>query len=267
MPIWVVALPPIASAASPPAATAVSSFPKERGCVPSAAAPAPAPVAPLMAPVMVAPAAAGVAGSYTHVATVRAELRARMLVTRGLHSVQWGGPPRYQHWACRRGGQSGLPEPIEEGRIDEVDVSTTWPYVADQPGGDVRPEPGPGARVGDFYLNLSNFYISLTMIGAMGIVMLLVMWPMYEDKRLNLALLIGFVVVLVGAFAMARTETFVGDDAFLSSMIPHHSRAILVCQESSLTDPEIIELCESIVQSQQQEISQMKDIIERRSDF
>ncbi|WP_460888632.1 DUF305 domain-containing protein [Promicromonospora xylanilytica] len=118
---------------------------------------------------------------------------------------------------------------------------------------------------GDFYLNLSNFYISLTMVGAMGIVMLLVMWPMYENKRLNVALLTGFVAMLVGAFALARTETFVDDDAFLSSMIPHHSRAILVCQESSLTDPEIIELCDSIVRSQQQEIDQMKDIIERRS--
>lgn len=118
---------------------------------------------------------------------------------------------------------------------------------------------------GDFYLNLSNFYISLTMVGAMGIVMLLVMWPMYENKRLNVALLAGFVAVLVGAFALARTETFVGDDAFLSSMIPHHSRAILVCEESSLTDPEIIELCDSIIRSQQQEINQMKDIIERRS--
>ncbi|MDR7381697.1 DUF305 domain-containing protein [Promicromonospora iranensis] len=72
-------------------------------------------------------------------------------------------------------------------------------------------------------------------------------------------------VVLVGAFGLARTETFVGDDAFLSSMIPHHPRAILVCEEASLTDPEIIELCDSIIRSQQQEIDQMKDIIERRS--
>lgn len=45
----------------------------------------------------------------------------------------------------------------------------------------------------------------------------------------------------------------------------HHSRAISVCQEASLTDPEIIELCEQIVQTQQEEINQMKKIITRRS--
>lgn len=118
---------------------------------------------------------------------------------------------------------------------------------------------------GHFYLNLSNFYLSVMMVGAMGIVMLAVMWPMYENKRLNTALLASFMVVLVGAFAMGRTETFVGDDGFLYSMIPHHSRAILVCQEASLTDPEIIELCEQIVQTQQEEINQMKEIITRRS--
>jgi len=46
-------------------------------------------------------------------------------------------------------------------------------------------------------------------------------------------------------------------------MIPHHSRAILVCQESDLSDPEIIELCEAIIQTQREEIRQMEGILER----
>ena len=46
-------------------------------------------------------------------------------------------------------------------------------------------------------------------------------------------------------------------------MIPHHSRAILVCQESDITDPEIEELCTAIVDTQQKEIAQMKSILER----
>ncbi|MEP7764308.1 DUF305 domain-containing protein [Sanguibacter sp. 25GB23B1] len=116
------------------------------------------------------------------------------------------------------------------------------------------------------HLNLSNFYISLTMIGSMGLIMLLVMWPMYENKRLNLGLLGIFVLVLVGGFALARTETFVGDREFLSSMIPHHSRAILVCQEADLSDPEIIELCEQIISTQRDEITQMEEIIDRLED-
>ena len=42
------------------------------------------------------------------------------------------------------------------------------------------------------------------------------------------------------------------------------SYAVLVCQESSLTDPEIVELCEQIVQTQREEIAQMEAILERR---
>lgn len=46
-------------------------------------------------------------------------------------------------------------------------------------------------------------------------------------------------------------------------MIPHHSRAILVCQESDITDPEIVELCRAIVETQREEIEQMQEILQR----
>ncbi|MFV2115793.1 DUF305 domain-containing protein [Micromonospora sp. LOL_025] len=46
-------------------------------------------------------------------------------------------------------------------------------------------------------------------------------------------------------------------------MIPHHSRAILVCHESQITDPGIVRLCDQVVQSQQEEIAQVKDILDR----
>jgi uncharacterized protein (DUF305 family) len=55
----------------------------------------------------------------------------------------------------------------------------------------------------------------------------------------------------------------VADEQFLRAMIPHHSRAILVCQEATLTDPEIVDLCRQIVDSQQREIDQMKGILAR----
>jgi uncharacterized protein (DUF305 family) len=34
----------------------------------------------------------------------------------------------------------------------------------------------------------------------------------------------------------------VGNELFLRAMIPHHSRAILVCEEPSITDPDIANL-------------------------
>jgi hypothetical protein len=117
--------------------------------------------------------------------------------------------------------------------------------------------------VDHFYLNASNFYISLTGIGAMGLIMFGMMRGMFKDARMNVVTISALGAILVGGFLLARTETFVGDKGFLESMIPHHSRAVLVCQESDLTDPEIIELCGNIVESQTREINQMKQILER----
>ncbi|WP_240685026.1 DUF305 domain-containing protein [Arthrobacter nitrophenolicus] len=114
-----------------------------------------------------------------------------------------------------------------------------------------------------FYFNLSNFWMALLMVSAMGIVMTIGMWSMFKNRTANIAMLAGFAVLFAAVFALGRTETFVGNDQFLKSMIPHHSRAVLVCQESTITDPEIVELCESIVEAQQREISQMEAILDR----
>ena len=114
-----------------------------------------------------------------------------------------------------------------------------------------------------FYYNLSNFWMALLMVSAMAIVMVIGMWSMFKNTKANIAMLVGFALLFGGVFALGRTETFVGNEEFLTSMIPHHSRAILVCQESDITDPEIVELCKQIVEAQQEEISQMKSILDR----
>lgn len=117
--------------------------------------------------------------------------------------------------------------------------------------------------LGDLFLNISNLYMALMMVFPMGIIMIAVMWKMFPNTVLKIGLLVGFVVLFLVAFFMGRAEAFVGDDQFLRSMIPHHSRAILVCEQSTITDPEIVELCGQIVSSQQREIDQMKQILER----
>ena len=116
---------------------------------------------------------------------------------------------------------------------------------------------------GHFYFNLANTYMALMMVAPMGILMLLIMWGMFKNKRLNIVLIAVMAVAFVVVFAFGRNETFIGDKQFLDSMIPHHSRAILMCQESDITDPEIKDLCQEIVSSQQKEIDQMKSILER----
>lgn len=116
-------------------------------------------------------------------------------------------------------------------------------------------------RWNDFYINLSNFYMALMMVAPMGLIMLFVMRSMFPNKRLNTVLIAGFVVLFIAAFWMGRQQVFLGNEQFLRSMIPHHSRAILVCEEAAITDPEIEELCRGIISSQEEEIKIMEDML------
>ena len=117
--------------------------------------------------------------------------------------------------------------------------------------------------LGSFYNNLNMLYMTLMMVSPMVVLMILAMGDMYPSKGANAAILSGSLVVFVGCFGLIRTQTTIGDDAFLRSMIPHHSGAILMCQQASLSDPEVIRLCQDIIKSQREEIDQMKSILAR----
>jgi uncharacterized protein (DUF305 family) len=114
-----------------------------------------------------------------------------------------------------------------------------------------------------FYNNLNMFYMTLMMVAPMVVLMILAMQHMFPSKAANLALLALSFVAFFGSFALIRTQTTIGDTAFLRSMIPHHSGAILMCQEASLSRPEIVKLCGEIIKSQREEIDQMKAILAR----
>lgn len=120
------------------------------------------------------------------------------------------------------------------------------------------------AHWSDFYLNLSNFYMAVMMVAPMGLIMLGVMRGMFPNPRLNLALAVGFVALFALGLWLGRTEAFVGNTQFLRAMIPHHSRAILVCQQATITDPAIEQLCDQIISSQQEEIDIMTRMLEDR---
>jgi uncharacterized protein (DUF305 family) len=74
------------------------------------------------------------------------------------------------------------------------------------------------------------------------------------------------VLAMTAFFILIRQQTAIFDRQFLKSMIPHHAGAILMCEEASLQDAEIKELCKSIISSQQSEIDQMKTILDRLAD-
>ena len=114
-----------------------------------------------------------------------------------------------------------------------------------------------------FYNNLNMLYMTLMMVAPMVVLMILAMRHMFPSKSANTALLVGSVAIFLGSFALIRTQTTIGDTAFLRSMIPHHSGAILMCREASLADRQVKRLCGEIIQSQRQEIDEMKGILAR----
>ena len=117
--------------------------------------------------------------------------------------------------------------------------------------------------LGSFYNNLNMFYMTLMMVAPMVVLMILAMRHMFPSKSANTALVVASVVIFLGCFALIRTQTTIDDKAFLRSMIPHHSGAILMCQQARLSDPQVVRLCGDIVKSQRQEIDEMKGILER----
>jgi len=66
------------------------------------------------------------------------------------------------------------------------------------------------------------------------------------------------VVLFALFFLFIRNQTAIRDAEFLRSMIPHHAGAILMCEQASIQDAEIKELCSNILSGQQAEIRQMK---------
>ena len=119
-------------------------------------------------------------------------------------------------------------------------------------------------RWSNVYFNLSNVYMTGLMAGSMLPVMLATMRQMFPDRKINAALWVASVAVLALFWALLRNEAGVGDRQFLRAMIPHHSAAIQMCEESSLTDPRVRRLCEQIVASQQGEITLMKTLLAER---
>lgn len=119
------------------------------------------------------------------------------------------------------------------------------------------------ASLQHFKFNLNTLYMTLAMLGPMGVAMLAMMPSMFPNRRLNIALYAVFAAMLLVGIWFTRAQVFVGDEAFLRSMIPHHSGAILMCERASISDAQIRDLCEGIVQSQSAEIAQMEAILAR----
>lgn len=114
------------------------------------------------------------------------------------------------------------------------------------------------------YFSLTRFYMTCLGISAMAIIMFLAMRNMYQNKKKNMAIVIGSIALFAGALGLVRVQApIVGDVLWMKAMIPHHSIAILTSERADIKDPEVKKLAEDIIKAQKKEIEEMKQMIIR----
>jgi len=114
------------------------------------------------------------------------------------------------------------------------------------------------------YFSLTRFYMSCLGIATMAIIMFVAMRKMYQNKKKNIAIVLGSIVLFASALTLVRVQKpIVGDVLWMKAMIPHHSIAILTSERAGIKDPEVKKLAEDIIKAQKREIEEMKVMIER----
>ncbi|MGO1059435.1 DUF305 domain-containing protein [Planococcus sp. FY231025] len=108
----------------------------------------------------------------------------------------------------------------------------------------------------------TRIYMALIMGSVMAIVMLLFMWKMYENKKVNAAILAASALVFALSLYLVRSQVLIEDKGWMQAMIPHHSIAILTSERADISDPRVRELADSIIEAQKKEIAEMKRLIE-----
>lgn len=114
----------------------------------------------------------------------------------------------------------------------------------------------------DIFLNTNTAYMAALMTAPMLLIEGVLMGDMYKPKQLLIGAMVLSALVALASYISIRQQIGIADQAFLRSMIPHHSGAILMCEEADLRNAEIQELCDSIIESQKEEIAQMKALLE-----
>ncbi|MEE4119814.1 MAG: DUF305 domain-containing protein [Paracoccaceae bacterium] len=104
-------------------------------------------------------------------------------------------------------------------------------------------------------------YMALLMGAAMAVIMLSFMWSMYRNRAVNLVIYGLAALVFAASLWLVRSQTTVGDVAYMRAMIPHHSIAILTSSRAEIDDPRVRKLADEIIAAQQKEISEMRYLV------
>lgn len=111
------------------------------------------------------------------------------------------------------------------------------------------------------FFSQTRMWMTFLMASIMAVIMLGFMLNMYTNKKANLAILAGAIIVFGGSLALVRSQATVGDVSYMRAMIPHHSIAILTSERAQISDPRVRELAGEIIKAQEKEIAEMKALI------
>jgi hypothetical protein len=111
------------------------------------------------------------------------------------------------------------------------------------------------------FFSETRAYMAFIMGAAMAVVMLLFMRGMYENRKINGAILAASAIVFGVSLWLVRSQETVDDVSYMRAMIPHHSIAILTSERAHIADPRVRELADGIIEAQRREIAEMKALI------
>lgn len=104
-------------------------------------------------------------------------------------------------------------------------------------------------------------WMALLMGAVMAIVMMGFMWSMYQNARVNAAIIGGSIIVFALSLWLVRSQATVYDVSYMKAMIPHHSIAVLTSERAHIRDPRVRKLADGIIEAQVSEIAEMKSLI------
>jgi uncharacterized protein (DUF305 family) len=111
------------------------------------------------------------------------------------------------------------------------------------------------------FFSWMRLFMALIMGGVMTAVMMLFMWGMYPNKKVNWGVLGAAAVLFLVGLGLARSQATIAEVAYMKAMIPHHSIAILTSSRAKIEDPRVRKLADEIIEAQKREIAQMKALI------
>ncbi|TYS14083.1 DUF305 domain-containing protein [Rossellomorea vietnamensis] len=117
-------------------------------------------------------------------------------------------------------------------------------------------------KIDHIFFSETRAYMALLMGATMAVIMLAFMTHMLKNKKVNIGIIAGSVLIFIVSLSLLRSQATVDDQDYMEAMIPHHSIAIMTSERADIDDPRVEELSKEIIEAQREEIAEMKSLIE-----